>query len=171
MSSLFTHVFIPVAILLIFSKELKFDPRNILILSFFALLPDADAIFLPHRAMLHNILMIVIPFLLFILVKSKREIFSIIFFFLASHLLLDLFDGGIFLFYPFYDSVFFARVELLFTMETIKPVLDYGISDQIMNNGRGEPMISSENIVVAFLLMVFSVLVIILRKMKRTSQT
>ena len=153
MSTLFNHVFIPVAILLIFSKELKLDPRNILILSFFAVLPDADAIFLPHRAVLHNVLIVLIPLLLFILVKSKREVFGIIFFFLASHLLLDLFDGGIFLFYPFYDSVFYARVELLFTMDTIKPVLDYGISDQIMNNGRGEPMISSENIGTAVLLM------------------
>ena len=100
----------------------------------------------------------VIPLLLFFLVKSRREVFGIIFFFLASHLLLDLFDGGIFLFYPFYDIVVYARVELLFIMETIKPVLDYGISDHIMNNGRGEPMISSENIGTAVLLMVFAVM-------------
>jgi hypothetical protein len=153
MSSLFNHVFIPVAILLVFSKELKIDPGKILILSFFAMLPDADAIFLPHRAVLHNVLIVLIPLLLFVLVKSRREVFGIIFFFLASHLLLDLFDGGIFLFYPFYDSVFFARVELLFDMETIKPVLDYGISDRIMNNGRGEPMISSENIGTVVLLL------------------
>jgi len=158
MSTLFNHVFIPVAILLIFSKELKLDPRKILILSFFAVLPDADAIFLPHRAVLHNFLFVVIPLLLFILVKSRREVFGIIFFFLTSHLLLDLFDGGIFLFYPFYDGVFFAHIELLFTMDTIKPVLDYGISDRIMNNGRGEPMISSENIGTAVLLMVFAVM-------------
>lgn len=153
MSSLFNHVFIPVAILLIFSKELKLDPRKILFLSIFAVLPDADAIFLPHRAVLHNVLIVLIPLFLFILVKSRREVFGIIFFFLASHLLLDLFDGGIFLFYPFYDSVFYANVELLFTMETIRPVLDYGISDRIMNNGRGEPMISSENIGTAVLLL------------------
>ncbi len=153
MSTLFNHVFIPVAILLIFSKELKLDPRKILFLSFFAVLPDADAIFLPHRAVLHNVLIVLIPLLLFILVKSKREVFGIILFFVASHLLLDLFDGGIFLFYPFYDSVFFAHIELLFSMETIKPVLDYGISDRIMNNGRGEPMISSENIGTAVLLL------------------
>jgi len=158
MSSLFSHVFISVAILLIFSKELKLDPRKIFVLSFFAILPDADAIFLPHRAMLHNVLIVLIPLLLFILVKSKREVFGIILFFLASHLLLDLFDGGIFLFYPFYDSVFFARIELQFTMDTIKPVLDYGISNHIMNNGRGEPMISSENIGTALLLMVFWVM-------------
>ena len=158
MSSLFTHVFIPVAILLIFSKERKLDPGKILFLSFFAVLPDADAIFLPHRAVFHNVLILLIPLLLFILVKSKREVFGIIFFFLASHILLDFFDGGIFLFFPFYDKVVFGHVELLFNMETIKPVLDYGISDHIMNNGRGEPMISSENIGTALLLMVFWVL-------------
>lgn len=153
MSSLFNHVFIPVAILLIFSKELKLAPKNILILSFFAVLPDADAIFLPHRAVFHNFLFVVIPLLLFIFVRSKKEILGIIFFLLASHLLLDLFDGGIFLLYPFYDSVFFAHVELLFNMEAIKPVLDYGIRDRIINNGRGEPMISSENFGTAVLLL------------------
>jgi hypothetical protein len=42
MPSLFSHVFIAVSILLIFSKELKLDPRKILILSFFAVLPDAS---------------------------------------------------------------------------------------------------------------------------------
>ena len=156
MSTLFNHVFIPVAILLIFSKELKLNQRSILFLSFFAVLPDADVFFLPHRAVFHNFLFVVFPLLLFILVKSKREFFGIIFFFLASHLLLDLFDGGIFLFYPFYDSIFYAHVELLFKMETIKPVLAYGISDHIMNDGKGEPMISSENIGTAVLLLAFA---------------
>jgi len=164
MSSLFSHIFISVAILLIFSNELKLDPRKIFVLSFFAVFPDADAIFLPHRAMLHNVLIVLIPLLLFILVKSKREVFGIILFFLASHLLLDFFDGGIFLFFPFYNRVVFGHVELLFNMETIKPVLDYGISDHIMNNGQGEPMISSENIGTALLLIVFWVMRAVKRK-------
>jgi len=158
MSSLFSHVFISIAILLIFSKELKLAPRNILVLSFFAVLPDADAIFLPHRALLHNVLIILIPLLFYFLVKSKREVFGIIFFFLASHLLLDFFDGGIFLLFPFYDKVVFGHVELLFNTETIKPVLDFGISDHIINNGPGEPMISSENIGTALLVIIFWVI-------------
>jgi len=82
--------------------------------------------------------------------------------------LLDVFDGGIFLFYPVYDTVFYAHIELLFAIDTIRPVLDYGISDRIMDNGRGEPMISSENIAVAFLLFVIAVLAVMHRKIKRT---
>ncbi len=159
MSSLFNHVFIPLVILLIFSKELRLDTRMVLALSFFALLPDVDAVFIPHRAVLHNVFVLIIPSLLFILVKSKRKIAGIIGFYLVSHLILDMFDGGIFLLYPFYNSVFFAHAELLFTQNSLIPVLDYGISTHIMNMGKGEPAISSENIGVAALL---AVLVLIL---------
>jgi hypothetical protein len=45
MSSLFTHIFIPVVILLLFSEKLKLNPRNVIIFSFFAVLPDTDSIF------------------------------------------------------------------------------------------------------------------------------
>lgn len=170
MSSLFNHVFIPLVILLIFSKELRLDTRMVLALSFFALLPDVDAVILPHRAVLHNVFVLIIPSLLFILVKSRREIFGIIFFYLASHLILDMFNGGIFLFYPFYNNVFFAHAELLFTQNSFIPVLDYGISTHIMNMGKGEPVISSENIGVAALLIIFA-LILVLQKKRGRNET
>jgi len=100
----------------------------------------------------HNAFILVIPILCFILIKSRREVFGIICFYLASHLILDLFTGGIFLFYPFYNQVFFANVELLFNHGSLIPIVEYGISNKIMNNGIGEPAISSENIAVAVLL-------------------
>jgi hypothetical protein len=54
--------------------------------------------------------------------------------------------------------VTYAHVEFMFTIETIKPVLDYGISNHIMNKGMGEPIISSENIGTAVLLITFAMM-------------
>ncbi len=159
MSSLFSHIFIPVAILLLFSEKLKLNPREVITLCFFAVLPDADSIFFVlspvplHRVLFHNIFIAIIPFLLFILVKSRRAVFGIICFYLTSHLILDLFTGGIFLFYPVYNNVFFAHVELFFNRGSFTPALDYGISNKIMSS-TGEPAISSENIAIAILLII-----------------
>ena len=160
MSSLFNHIFIPLVILLLFSKNLKLNSREVIALSFFAVLPDTDTLFFVlklsstslHRVLFHNAFILVIPLLCFIFVKSRREAFGIISFYLSSHLILDLFSGGIFLFYPFYNSVFYANVELLLSNDSFTPALEYGISNKIMNNGIGEPAISSENIAVALLL-------------------
>lgn len=160
MSSLFNHIFIPVVILLLFSKKLKLNPREVVALSFFSVFPDIDAIFFLfnlspatlHRLLFHNIFILVIPILCFIFVKSRRREFGIISFYLTSHLILDMFTGGIFLFYPFYNNVFFANVELLLRHDSFTPDIEYGISNKIMNNGIGEPAISSENIAVALLL-------------------
>ncbi len=78
---------------------------------------------------------------------------GIICFYLMSHLILDLFTGGISMFYPVYDNIFFVHVELLFN-GGFTPALEYGISDRIMNMGIGEPAVSSENIAVAVLLII-----------------
>ncbi|VVB89790.1 Uncharacterised protein [uncultured archaeon] len=109
--------------------------------SFFAVLPGTDSLFFVfklssvplHRVLFHNVFIVMIPLLLFIL---------------------DLFTGGISLFYPVYNNIFFAHVELLFTDGSFTPALEYGISDKIMNMGIGEPAISSENIAVAVLLII-----------------
>ena len=161
MSSLFNHIFIPLVILLLFSKKLNLDSREVITLSIFAVLPDADSLFFVfklspvplHRVLFHNVFIVIIPLLLFILVKSRQQVFGIICFYLTSHLILDLFTGGTFLFYPVYDKVFFAHIELLFN-DGFTTALEYGISDKIMNMGIGEPAISSENIAVAVLLII-----------------
>jgi len=159
MSSLFNHIFIPIVILLLFSKKLKLNPREVIAFSFFAVLPDTDIIFFMlklslgplHRILFHNVFILIIPLLCYFFVKSKREIFGIICFYLTSHLILDLFTGGIFLFYPVYNKAFFANVELLYNF---KPVLEYGISNKIMNMNldKGEPVISSENVAIVILI-------------------
>lgn len=157
MSSLFSHIFVSVVILLLFSEKLKLNSKEIIALSFFAVFPDIDFIFFLikastislHRVLFHNIFILFLPITCFIFIKSKRRIFGIICFYLASHLILDLFTGGIFLFYPVYSNIFFAHVEL---KGSFIPVLEYGVSNKIMNNGIGEPAISSENIAVSILL-------------------
>lgn len=162
MSSLFSHIFIPVVILLLFSEKFKLNSKEVFVLSFFAVLPDADTIFFMfklshvslHRALFHNAFLLIIPILLFIFMKNRRSVSGIICFYLASHLILDLFTGGIFLFYPVYNNVYFASAELLFNDSGFKPALEYGISEKIMNMGIGEPAISSENIAVAVLLII-----------------
>lgn len=155
-SSLFSHIFIPLAILFIFSDKLKIEQRKIIILSFFGILPDAD-IFLFHRADFHNIFILIIPFLIFIFAKY-RETSGIICFYLISHLILDIFNGGIFLLYPVYDNVFFVSTEIWFNYSGITPIIDYGVNKSIVNNGRGDPMISSENIGIIVILVMFVLL-------------
>lgn len=166
MSSLFNHIFIPLVILLLFSEKLKIDSRKTLALSFFAVLPDADTIFSPHRAAFHNMFMLIIPLLLLILIKSRRDILGIICFYLTSHLVLDLFNGGIFLLYPLYNNVYFIHAELLYSENSFTPMLDYGISNKIMNMGRGEPVISSENIGITIVLII-STLILIMQNLKK----
>lgn len=157
MSSLFNHAFIPITILLVFSGKLKINPKNILILGFFAILPDTDII-LFHRASFHNIFILIIPILAFIITKN-REISWIITFYLVSHLILDIFNGGIYLLYPFYDNVVFVRTEIFFDKI---PLFDIGISNDIVSTKKmGESIISSENIATTILLMIVTVVSII----------
>lgn len=143
---MFSHLFISVVILLLLAGTLRLDNRNVLVLSIFAVMPDLDAILLPHRAMFHNIFILIIPVVLLIVVTSRRDVFGIITFYLAAHLILDMFNGGIFLFYPLLEKVFYASAELRFGMDGFPHVLDMGISNTIKNNGMGEPIISSENV-------------------------
>lgn len=152
MSSLFAHIFIPAVVLLLYSKKLGIGPKKAMALSFFAALPDLDHIFLSNRATLHNVFLVLIPLLLFVLIKRRKDISGIICFYLASHLILDLFNGGLYLLYPVYNKVFFARAELLFNHGNFMSVLDYGMSDKIgagskiINMSKWGTMVSSENI-------------------------
>lgn len=161
MSSLFNHAFIPIAILLIFSGKLKINPKNILILGFFAILPDID-IYFNHRTSFHNIFILIIPVLILIFTRNKIEISGIISFYLISHIILDIFNGGVFLLYPFYNDVLFVRTDIRFD----DYIFNYGISDKIINIPKiGESIISSENVGTLILLMII-VLIVIIKKFK-----
>lgn len=170
MSSFFTHLFVPLVILQLFAQKFKIDQKKVLALSFFAVLPDLDAIILPHRAVFHNVFILIIPLLLFILDKKRREIYGIICFFLVTHLILDIFKGGIFFLYPIYDIVLFANIELwfIFNENIFVPSLEWGISDTIMNNGIGDPAISSENIAIIIVMLICCVIWAILKLQKNS---
>lgn len=151
MSSLFSHVFIPLAILFIFSRTLKIDPKTIIVLSIFGAFPDADII-LFHRASFHNIFILAIPAIAFIFTRRKEAL--IIGFYLVSHLILDIFNGGIYLLYPFYDNVFFSRMEIWINKDSINYFFDYGIHDKIVNIKGKESLMSSENMGITVLIII-----------------
>ncbi len=161
MSYVFTHFFIPLSILLIFSKKLNVDPRNIFILGFFGIMPDFDVIFL-HRESFHNIFIFIIPTLMLILGKRK-EIVGTTSFYLLSHLILDIFNGGISALYPIYDEKFFINAELRssYNIDGLMLTLNYGIKNNFINNisksGNGYGIISSENFAMILLILIVGI--------------
>lgn len=157
MSSLFSHIFIPLTILLIISEKLKVDKKKIIILSFFGIFPDID-IFIDHRALFHNIFIFIIPIIIFVLNKEIRDIVIIISFYLMSHLVLDIFNGGIFLLFPIYSKVFFIQTDIWFNISGITATINYGIIDSVIGK---DPMISSENIAIMIILSISILLYLI----------
>jgi membrane-bound metal-dependent hydrolase YbcI (DUF457 family) len=129
------HFIFPVLILL----ALKIEPRKVLLLSPFTLLPDLDALIPPHRAVLHNLVICLIIPMIFIFYSyyRKKEYlghFLIIQFFLISHLVLDIDAGGVALFYPFSDDAYHLSVSLVMSSESggqsLKWVVEYGVHDK-----------------------------------------
>jgi membrane-bound metal-dependent hydrolase YbcI (DUF457 family) len=61
--------------------------------------------------------------------KKMRKIFVITAFYFASHVILDMFNGGVVLFYPFYNEMAFidASLEISKTKELLW-TFDYGFS-------------------------------------------
>lgn len=153
--------------MLAFSDRLGLNPKKVFVLVFFAILPDADVIFLPHRAAFHNMFVLIIPLLLFILISSRRETSGIICLYLASHLTLDLFNGGISLIYPLSSDVFFVNVEFRFDLQSFTHVFDYGVRETVVNSGKGEPLVSSENTGIAVFLALLAMILAALRQEKK----
>lgn len=104
------HLIVPLLALLIVGR--KEDQKYILLLLPLAVIPDFDTFATQHRALLHNIF---IPFILLLfgwMIKEKRTIFIIAAVYIASHVFLDLFAGGVVLFYPLYDRMAFVDASL-----------------------------------------------------------
>ena len=156
MSSPFNHAFIPMAILLLFAVGLNINWKKVVFLSVFGVLPDIDMLFL-HRATLHNIFILVIPLLGYLFIN--REIFAIIGFYYISHLILDIFSGGIHLFYPIYNKAFHVWTEIRYGEPN---VFNYGFStDTLEIIKHGESVVSSENVAVMLLLLMIISLIIL----------
>lgn len=89
-----THIFLPLTILYLLKRELS---PAYLPLAFFAILPDFDKI-IGIPGLFHSLLTL-LPLIFFVLLIEKYlwngfRISLLISFFLFSHLLLDLLDGG-----------------------------------------------------------------------------
>lgn len=171
MSYIFSHIFIPLAILFIFSEKLKLDKKYIVLFSFVGILPDLDVIFL-HRMSFHNIF-IIFPILFIMLAMKKDSIAGIVCFYLISHLILDMFNGGISALYPFYDGIFFINAEIRssYNIDGMMYTLNYGIKNSFVNNisraGNGYGIISSENFGIIVLLMIIILVSFIKDKIER----
>ncbi len=121
------HLLVPLLALLIVCR--KEDHKYILLLLPFAVFPDVDTFVTEHRALLHNVFIPLVLVLTGIALKKMRSIFFITAFYFASHIILDMFNGGVVLFYPFYNEMAFidASLEMSKTKELLW-TFDYGFS-------------------------------------------
>lgn len=104
------HLIVPLLALLIVSRREHL--KYVLLLLPLAAVSDLDTFATQHRALLHNMF---IPLLLLIsglLIKEKRAIFVIASVYFASHVVLDMFGGGVVLFYPVYNEMAFIDASL-----------------------------------------------------------
>lgn len=170
MSYVFSHAFIPLAILFIFAGKLNLNKRNIIILSFFGILPDFDAFF-QHRYTFHNIFILVLPILAFIFIKQYRQISGMITYYLSSHLILDTFNGGIAVLYPFSRKILFLNAEIIqtYNLKTMTFLYDYGFTDKVVktiseNSVYG--VVSSENFGIITLFLIIGIWLIINERFK-----
>lgn len=67
-------------------------------------------------------------------------------FYLLSHLILDIFNGGIFFLFPFYNEVIFITASAWFSRMSITYALNYGVDTDIVRIKGGESIISSEGV-------------------------
>ncbi|MDD5416533.1 MAG: metal-dependent hydrolase [Candidatus Aenigmarchaeota archaeon] len=112
MDSLFHFVF-PMIAALAARVHIKHPIRNILIAATLAVLVDLDHVFGIPRVTTHNIfLLILIPLIFVMYTFIKRKFYQqkglsiLILLFLASHLFLDVFTGGVALFYPLSSTIY-----------------------------------------------------------------
>lgn len=121
------HLTVPLLALLIAGK--KEDHKYILLLLPLAILPDFDSFVTEHRALLHNIFIPAILFFFGLSIKKTRTIFFIAAVYFASHVVLDMFGGGVVLFYPVYNEMAFINISLeISRTNELLWTFDYGLS-------------------------------------------
>lgn len=121
MDSLFHFIF-PIIAALAARVHIKHPVRNILIAAFLAVAVDIDHLIGIPRVTTTNIFVLVlIPLLFMFYAFSKKKGYDLkglsvlIFIFLSSHLFLDLFTGGVGLFYPLTDAIYAINFDIPFT--------------------------------------------------------
>ncbi|MDO8726793.1 MAG: hypothetical protein Q7J35_12060 [Candidatus Methanoperedens sp.] len=122
------HLIVPLlALLIVIRRE---DWKYIFLLMPLAVVPDLDTFLTQHRALLHNIFIPVVFLILGWKFYEYRTIFIISAVYFASHVVLDMFGGGVVLFYPFYDRMAFVNASLSIEQPiNIIYTFDYGFSE------------------------------------------
>ncbi len=119
------HLIVPLLALLIVSR--KEDWKYVLLLLPLAVVPDIDTFAAQHRAILHNIFIPVILLLFAWRLREYRNVLIISAVYFASHVILDMFGGGVVLFYPFYDRMAFVDASLMIDpSNSLRWTFDYG---------------------------------------------
>ena len=145
MSSLISHLFIPLALLFIFSSKLNLRPKQIIFLSFFALVPDIDAFLFVHRVTFHNLFFMSCIIILIYCILNNIKTSLIVAFYLLSHIVLDLTDGGVSFLYPIINLTIFVNFGLMLEGFIFTPILTYGIVPHVLPQVVDRTVISSEN--------------------------
>jgi len=110
------HVLLPLLLLL----ALRVDTRLSVLLAPIAIIPDFDAAFGLHRAVLHSFMpVVVIPAGLILYAKHRRPEWMLpallVQFYMASHVVLDL--GGVAFLWPFTTDMFYFDPQLRFNLQ------------------------------------------------------
>ena len=104
------HLIVPLFVLLIVGR--KEERKYMFLLLPLAVVPDLDTFVTQHRALLHNMFIPLILSLFGLLLKEKRILFATAAFYIALHVIMDMFGGGVVLFYPFYNRMAFVDASL-----------------------------------------------------------
>ncbi len=122
------HLIVPLlALLIVRTKE---DWKYILLLLPLAVVSDLDSFVTQHRALLHNIFIPVILLILAWRLQEYKTIFVISAIYFTSHIVMDMFGGGVVLFYPFYDEMAFVNASLRINdMKDLVWTFNYGFNE------------------------------------------
>ena len=146
MSEPIIHLIIPLLILLVICDKDKH--MLIFALSPIAIIPDIDILY-DHRGLLHNIF-IPIGILVFskFLSEKWKPTLTIISVYFISHIILDVFNGGVGILYPLYNMLFVVKTEILLTKDThiLYNVFDWGFENGYTDPEPGIHVIGTEGI-------------------------
>lgn len=133
MPDLVLHIIIPlVALLLFYDRRCR---TYVLLLSPLAVLPDIDHLVSADlaRVLLHNIFVLLPPLLVGVYAyitghKKASNIALIAVFYLGSHVLLDLFQGGVALFYPVTVDNYAITFDFVLQNQQFKPDISLNVT-------------------------------------------
>ena len=169
MSSTFTHIFIPLIILIVFSDKLGLSKKMILALSIISIFPDID-VFLFHRATLHNVFIFIIPLIIYIIFKNIKMI-GIIAYYLFSHILLDVFNHGVFVLYPLYNKTLNIIAGISYENSNVSFIFNTFSDDRLVNRFFEVAMVSSENVATFILILIPMIIILIKHKGLNSSKS